>query len=155
MRDLTTEEHEAAIRDACKLLRPLTKPVRSRAVVHWNDPVPSKDPRDVFEAAVEFVIALLDPAIPTGSAQAEKTYDTRARQAADELLGIHASLVRRTLHSGLGVRQSGKGRAVSSFGIAGLPPWSRPSANGMTLTRIAILRVNTHTQRPFGRCRST
>jgi hypothetical protein len=97
MRDLTAKEREAAIADACKLLRPLTKPVRSWSVVHWDpDVFVSHDPRDVFEAAVEFVIALLDPAIPTSTTQAE-TYDSRAQHAADELLGVHASIVRKVV----------------------------------------------------------
>src|SRR5262245_60311865 len=84
---------EAAITEACKLLRPLTKPARSRSAISWNDPDASNDPRDKFEAAVEFVIALLDPATPTTSAQAE-TYDRAQQYLADEVLGPHASIVR-------------------------------------------------------------
>jgi hypothetical protein len=96
VRDIITEEREeAAFAEACKLLQPLKKPARSWGVVSWTDP-DAADPRDIYEAAVGFVIALLDPAIPTSSAQAE-TYDSRARQAADEFLGAHASIVRKVI----------------------------------------------------------
>jgi hypothetical protein len=81
---LTSEEREeaaeAAVEEACKLLRPLTKPARSWGIVNWSDPDAANDPRDEFEAAIEFVIALLDPA------------DSRARQAADEFLGAHSPI---------------------------------------------------------------
>ena len=90
----TKERDEEAIKEACELLRPLTKPALSWSIVHWNDPPASNDPRDEFETAVEFVIALLDPAVPTSSAQAE-TYDSQAQLAADEFLGVHASIVRK------------------------------------------------------------
>jgi hypothetical protein len=93
----TDAKREASIADACKLLEPLTKPARSWSVVSWNEPDAS-DPRDVFECAVEFVIALLDPAPPPppNSDQA-KTYDIQAQQAADEFLGVHASIVRKVV----------------------------------------------------------
>lgn len=96
MRDphVTPKEREAAITEACELLRPLTKS-GFWSVVNWNDPA-SNDPRDVFECAVELVIALLDPAVPTSSAAVE-TYDSRAQHAADELLGVHASIVRKVV----------------------------------------------------------
>jgi hypothetical protein len=74
------------------MLWPLTDPARTWAIIHWGDP--DADPRDKYEAAVEYVIALLDPAKPTSSAQTE-TYDSRAQHAADELLGTHASIVRK------------------------------------------------------------
>jgi hypothetical protein len=102
----TRERDEAAIVEACELLRPLTNPARSRSVVNWDDPDASNDPRDVFEAAVEFVIALLDPATPTNDTPAE-TYirsldepnvvergTDRAQYLADELLGAQALIVR-------------------------------------------------------------
>jgi hypothetical protein len=83
---------EAAFADACERLKPLTKPTLSWAIISWGDP--KTDPRDKYEAAIEYVIALLDPALPTNSAQAE-TYDSRAQHAADELLGAQASIVRK------------------------------------------------------------
>jgi hypothetical protein len=93
---VTVEEREkaeeAAIADACERLRPLTEPARAWAIISWGDP--DADPRDKYEAAVEYVIALLDPAKPTSSAQTE-TYDSRAQHAADTLLGAHASIVRK------------------------------------------------------------
>ena len=101
MRDpdaITEKRIEAAIADAVRLLRPLA-PLWPRGlswtVVSWNEPDAS-DSRDLFEAAVEFVIALLDPATPTSSARA-KTYDPQAQQAADEFLGVHASIVRKVV----------------------------------------------------------
>src|SRR5262249_18374212 len=80
MRDphVTPKEREAAITEACELLRPLTKS-GFWSVVNWNDPA-SNDPRDVFECAVELVIALLDSAVPTSSAAVE-TYDSRAQRS--------------------------------------------------------------------------
>jgi len=93
---ITEKRVEAAIAEACELLRPLTKPALSWSIVHWNDPPASNDPRDEFEAAVEFVIALLDPATPTSSAQAEH-YDSQAQLAADEFLGARASIVRKVI----------------------------------------------------------
>jgi hypothetical protein len=106
----TKERDEAAIEEACKLLRPLTTPARSRSVVNWDDPDASNDPRDLFEAAVEFVIALLDPDPPstgqpeTYDSQAQQAanefwgvYDSQAQQAADEFLGVHASIVRKVV----------------------------------------------------------
>jgi hypothetical protein len=98
MRDphVTTEAHEAAVAEAYELLRPLTKPARSWSIINWNDAHADNDPRDEFQAAVEFVIALLDPAKPKSSAQAE-TYDSRAQHLADELLGAHASIVRKVI----------------------------------------------------------
>src|SRR5262249_5448259 len=91
----TKERHEAAIAEAMELLRPLTKPARSWSIVNWNEPDAS-DPRDVFEGAGGFVIALLAPAPPTSSAQAE-TYDSRAKYLADELLGPAAPIVRKVV----------------------------------------------------------
>jgi hypothetical protein len=84
VRDVITEEREeAALAEAYKLLEPLTKPVRSWAVVSWHNPNPAKDPRDLYEAAVEYLIALLDPAS-----------DSRA---ADEFLGADAPIVRKAV----------------------------------------------------------
>jgi hypothetical protein len=64
---VTVEEREevaeAALADACEMLWPLTDPARTWAIIHWGDP--DADPRDKYEAAVEYVIALLDPAKPT------------------------------------------------------------------------------------------
>jgi hypothetical protein len=57
------------------MLRPLTKSARSRAIVIWGDP--DTDPRDKYEAAIEYVIALLE------------------QPEADELLGAQASTVRK------------------------------------------------------------
>src|SRR5262245_53837725 len=102
MRDphaITEERIEAATKEAVGLLRPLA-PLWPRGVswsiVNWNEPDAS-DPRDMYEAAVEFVIALLDPTRrPTNSKRAE-TYDERAQQAADEFLGVHASIVRKVV----------------------------------------------------------
>jgi hypothetical protein len=91
-----TEEDEEAIAEAQKLLQPLTT-ARRWSVVNWNDPDASNDPRDEFEAAVEFVIALLDPALPESSDQL-KTYDGGVqRRAADELLGDLAPIVRKVV----------------------------------------------------------
>jgi hypothetical protein len=92
-----TEKREAAIAEATKLLRPLV-PARSWAIVSWNDPDAS-DPRDVYEAAVGFVIALLE------------------QQAADELLGVHAPIVRKIVLPKLrelGRPPRGKGRRRGS-----------------------------------------
>jgi len=91
----TKERDEAAIAEACELLRPLTKSARSWSIVNWNEPDAS-DPRDVYEAAIALVIALLDPATPTSSAQAQ-TYDSRAQYLADALLGAHALIVRKVI----------------------------------------------------------
>ena len=98
MRDphaITEERIEAAIDDAVELLRPLAKPARSWSIVSWNEPDGS-DPRDAFEAAVEFVIALLDPPLPTRSEQA-KTYDWRERQAVEKFLGVRAPIVQKVI----------------------------------------------------------
>jgi hypothetical protein len=82
VRDLMTEEREeAALAEAYKLLRPLTKPARSWGIVSWTDP-DAADPRDLYEAAREYVIALLDP----------NPADSRARQAADEFLDAHSPI---------------------------------------------------------------
>jgi len=91
---VTTEERdEAAIAEAKELLRPLTK---VGSIVNWHDPA-SNDPRDEYQAAVDYVTALLDPPpIPTNPKQAE-TYDPRAQRAADEFLGTHASIVRKAV----------------------------------------------------------
>jgi hypothetical protein len=71
------EAAEAALTDACKMLRPLAKPARSWAIVIWGDP--DADPRDKYEAAIEYVIALLE------------------QPAADGLLGAQASTVRESI----------------------------------------------------------
>jgi hypothetical protein len=100
---VTAEEREkaakAALVDAYKLLKPLAEPV-SWAVVSWHDPNQAKDPRDLYEAAIGYIIALLDPAIPSSSAQAE-TYDSRARRGADEFLDTYSliptSIVRKAI----------------------------------------------------------
>jgi hypothetical protein len=112
-----SEEHrKAAVEDARKLLQPLTEHTRA-PVINWNDPGAS-DPRDLFECAVEYVIALLDPAPPPEAkthdrrAQlAAKTYDPRAQQAADEFLGIQAPIVREVILPALrlGLTPPGKG----------------------------------------------
>src|SRR5262249_8361793 len=103
-----------------ELLRPLTKHKGSWAGVNWNQPDAS-GARDVLEGAVGFVIALLDPAPPTSSAQAE-TYDSRAKYLADELLGLPRRSYERLFFRrfGSGVCQSKKAgaAAVSSFGTA-------------------------------------
>jgi hypothetical protein len=115
------EATEAAIAEACVRLRLLAEPARSRSVVSWNDPN-AADPRDLYEAAVEFVIALL----------MDKT--------ADEFLGADAPIVRKAVLPALrcsGVCQSIRARTVTSFGIAGLPPWSRLSASGTGSTHTA------------------
>src|SRR5262249_54933200 len=101
MRDprVTTEAREAAVAEACKLLEPLTKPARSWSIVNWNQAGSDRraSRRDLHDAAVEFVIALLDPAKPKNDAQAEK-YDNGAQQrAADALLGDHAPIVRKVV----------------------------------------------------------
>jgi hypothetical protein len=100
-----TKEDETAIAEACELLRPLTKPGYSGSIVNWqiegeqgNDGRTSR--RDLHDAAVEFVIALLDPATPKPerSKQPEtgvETYDGGVqRRAADALLGDLAPIVR-------------------------------------------------------------
>jgi hypothetical protein len=83
---VTVEEREkvveAALADAYERLKPLAGPPLSWAVVSWNNP-DSNDPRDAFEAAVEFVIALLDPGV--------------GRRAADEFLGDLAPIVRKVV----------------------------------------------------------
>lgn len=107
---ITEKRVEAAIAEACELLRPLTTPARSRSVVNWDDPDASNDPRNLFEAAVEFVIALLDPDPPstgqpkTYDSQAQLAgnefwgvYDSQAQQAADEFLGVYAPIVRKVV----------------------------------------------------------
>src|SRR5262245_40536341 len=116
----TKERDEAALLDAIKLLRPLA-PLWPRgvswSVVSWNEPDAS-EPRDVFEAAVGYVIARLDPATPTSWDQA-KTYDPQAQQAADEFLGIHASIVRKAvlpaLRLGAPPKQKGPRRGGNLF----------------------------------------
>lgn len=93
MRDhVTTKERdetaEAAVEEACRLLRPLAGPPLSWAVVSLNNPG-SNDPRDLYEAAVEFVIALLNPDF------------IQERRGADEFLDtyslIPASIVRKVI----------------------------------------------------------
>jgi hypothetical protein len=105
-----TKEDKAAIADAYELLRSLTKPGYSWSIVNWkqiedgqgNDRKPSR--RDLHDAAVEYVIALLDPAKPKNSDQA-KTYDNGAQQrAADELLGVDAPIVRKVVLPALRLR---------------------------------------------------
>jgi hypothetical protein len=119
--DIAVEQKriEDAVAEACELLRPLAKPARSRSVINWNDPDAPNDPRDKFEAAAEFVIALLDPAIPTSSAQ-EETYDRRAQHAADEFLGVHASIVRKVVLPALRL-----GRPPKRKGPRGNLLWNR------------------------------
>jgi hypothetical protein len=118
-RAITEERRKAAVKDARKLLKPLAEAyARLGSVVTWNDSGAS-DPRDLFECAVEYVIALLDPAPPPEAkthdrrAQlAAKTYDPRAQQAADEFLGIQAPIVREVVLPALrlGRLPKGKGR---------------------------------------------
>jgi hypothetical protein len=152
VRDIITEEREeAAFAEACKLLQPLKKPARSWGVVSWTDP-DAADPRDIYEAAVEFVIALLDPAIPAGSAQAE-TYDSRARRAADEFLGAHASIVRKVVLPALRLgrlpkRKGPRGNLLRDRWIAavvttiGLNPYRNPESkhtcNGCSVVAKAL-----------------
>jgi hypothetical protein len=50
---------EAAVAEVCKGLALLAKPGSSWAIVGWNDPIAASDPRDEYEAAIEYVIALL------------------------------------------------------------------------------------------------
>jgi hypothetical protein len=96
---MTTEEREeaaeAALTDACEMLRPLTKPARSRAIVIWGDP--DTDPRDKYEAAIEFVIALLE------------------QPAADGLLGAQASTVRENVLPALRLGRSPKQKGPRSI----------------------------------------
>jgi len=84
-----------------KLLRPLAEHAGSWAVISWNDPDAS-DPRDVYEAAIAYVTALLDPAPPPPPEAKDymdriKTYDSRAQYLADALLGAHALIVRKVI----------------------------------------------------------
>jgi hypothetical protein len=83
---VTDEEREkaaeAALAEAHKLLGPPAGPPLSWAVVNWDNP-DSNDPRDAFESAVEFVIALLDPGV--------------GRRAADEFLNDLAPIVRKAI----------------------------------------------------------
>src|SRR5262245_66298682 len=123
MRDphVTTEAHEAAVAEAYKLLEPLTKPGYSGSIVNWNQAGNSRKSRRLLhDAAVEFVIALLDPANPKSSAQAE-TYDSRAQHLADELLGTIAPIVRKVVLPALGLppppSQHGS-RATKRHGLA-------------------------------------
>jgi hypothetical protein len=90
-------KREAAIAEACKLLEPLTKPARSWSIVNWNQAGSDRrtSRRDLHDAAVEFLIALLDPA-PPDDIQPE-TYDPRPQQAADEFLGVIAPIVRKAV----------------------------------------------------------
>jgi hypothetical protein len=95
------EKREAAIEEAMKLLRPLAEHAGSWAVISWNDPDAS-DPRDVYEAAIAYVTALLDPAPPPPPEAKDymdriKTYDSRAQYLADELLGAQAVIVRKVV----------------------------------------------------------
>jgi hypothetical protein len=87
MRDVTAsgpeKATEAAIAEACVRLRLLAEPARSRSIISWHDPDAVNDPRDIYEAAIEYVIALLDPAS-----------DSRA---ADEFLGADAPIVRKAV----------------------------------------------------------
>jgi hypothetical protein len=112
---IAEDREEAVIAEACKRLQLLAKPVRpvcSWGIVSWSDA--ANDPRDIYEAAVEFVIALLDPPPkPTDPAQA-KTYDSRAQQAADELLGAQASIVREVILPALRLGRPPKRRGPRS-----------------------------------------
>jgi hypothetical protein len=95
--DIAEKKREAAIEEARERLRPLTT-MRSWSIVNWDQAGSErrKSRRELHDAAVEFLIALLDPAKPKNSAQAE-TYDNRTQRAADELLGVHASIVRKVV----------------------------------------------------------
>jgi hypothetical protein len=104
MRDprVTTEAHAAAVAEAVELLRPLTKPGYPWSIVNWNQIEDEQgndrriSRRDLHDAAVEFVIALLDPDTPKPerSKQPEtgvETYDGGVqRRVADALLGVIA-----------------------------------------------------------------
>jgi len=110
MRDphITTEAHEAAVAEAYKLLEPLTKPGYSWSIINWNEAGSDRGTsrRELHDAAVGFVIGLLDPA-PPGSIQSEThniqpaapigRYDPQVQRAADELLGIIAPIVRKVV----------------------------------------------------------
>jgi len=122
----TTEKREAAIAEAKKLLRPLTKHAGSWAVVSWNDPDAS-DPRDVYKAAIAYLTALLDPAPPPPPEAADyteriKTYDRQAQHAADEFLDAQAVIVRKVVLPAL--RELGR-----------LPTGESPHRRGSNLLR--------------------
>jgi hypothetical protein len=74
-----------------------------------NDPGAS-DPRDLFEGAVGYVIALLDPAPKPADPDQAKTYDPRAQQAADEFLGTQARIVREVVLPALRLGRPPKGK---------------------------------------------
>jgi hypothetical protein len=83
VRDVITEEREeAALAEAYKLLEPLTKPVRSWAIVSWSSDA-ANDPRDEYEAAIDFVTVLLEQLLE--------------QPDADELLSTFAPVMRAIL----------------------------------------------------------
>lgn len=88
MRDpdaITEKRVEAALLDAIKLLRPLA-PLWPRegswSIISWGDV--SKDPRDAFEGAVEFLTALLDP----------PACNSPVQHAATKILGVPTPILR-------------------------------------------------------------
>jgi hypothetical protein len=155
---VTTKERdeaaEAAIAEAYKLLRPLAKPARSRAIINWNDPdinwndpnywddPDAPDPRDLCEAAIEHVIALLE------------------QPAAGELWGAQASIVRKNVLSALRLarppkRKGPRGILLRDRCIAavvtticqrhGLKPYRNPTSkhtcNGCSVVANALNRL--------------
>jgi hypothetical protein len=135
------EAAEAALADACKLLEPLkTKPALSRAIVSWGDP--DADPRDKYEAAIEFVIALLE------------------QPEADDLLGAQASIVRESILPALRLGHPPRGHGPRSTLLRdrciatvvtiicqrhGLDPYSNPEGkhenNGCAVVAKALARL--------------
>jgi len=76
---------KAAVEEACRLLRRLAKPVRpvrSWAIVSWSSDA-ANDPRDEYEAAIDFVTVLLEQLLE--------------QPDADELLSTFAPVVRAVL----------------------------------------------------------
>jgi len=97
---------EEAIKEAQRLLGPLTKNPLSWAIVGWHDPDARRNPKDEFYAARGLIHCLLDPDPKTCA---------DARQAADNFLGalgVDAQIVREVvfpaLRKGLPPKQSKK-----------------------------------------------